>query len=77
MDAAEELLDSSMEGGNLVKFYNVDNDNFDDEDLEVIDNLEEYISTEYNPKILIVFSIWLLEISQAVVQMAGQSIHGM
>ena len=47
LDYARELVETATEGAELERFYNVNEDNLDEEDLELINDVEAYISDTY------------------------------
>ena len=47
LDYAKELVDTATDGAELERFYNVNEDNLDEEDLELINDVEAYISDTY------------------------------
>ena len=47
LDYARELVETATDGAELERFYNVNEDNLDEEDLELINDVEAYISSTY------------------------------
>ncbi len=48
MDYARELVETATDYSDIVRFYNVNEDNLDEEDYELLGDLEEYIMDTYN-----------------------------
>ena len=48
LDYARELVETATDGAEIERFYNVNEDNLDEEDLELINDVEAYISDTYN-----------------------------
>ena len=44
---ARELVETATDGAEIERFYNVNEDNLDEEDLELINDVEAYISDTY------------------------------
>ena len=47
LDYARELVETATDGAEIERFYNVNEDNLDEEDLELINDVEAYISDTY------------------------------
>lgn len=46
-DYAKELIETATDGADLERFYNVNEDNLDEEDYELLNDLETYIMDNY------------------------------
>ncbi|MCR5187820.1 MAG: hypothetical protein K6C97_02705 [Treponema sp.] len=47
-DEAEEMFESSMDGFDLIKFYQVTEDNLDEEDYQLMSDVQDYIVDNYD-----------------------------
>ncbi len=50
MDYAKELVETATDDADILRFYNVNDDNLDEEDLDLIEGLEDYIFDNYSVK---------------------------